>query len=136
MYKVRFHLGRGEHYRHWQIRGGVGQVWHYDPGVYNLFLSGCTLISQQGAAQKVLKSGKKDVCGWILCETWSAIFIDDEWLEQLADEEYPVDKLRRVWYNPINDTDWHVQGYPNSVTGLTFPELITKGNRVYCYDQD
>ena len=45
-----------------------------------------------------------------------------------------LDKYRRVWYNPIVDTEWYVQGYPNPVTGMTFPELITKGNKVYCYN--
>ena len=132
MYKIRFHLGRGEHYRHWQIRGVAGEVWYCNPEDCHLFLNDCTLISEQRTAQKVLKSGKKDVCGWILCRTWTLIFRDDEYIERL----HPVDKLRRVWYNPIVDTDWHVQGYSNHVTGLTFPELITKGNRVYCYDQD
>ena len=106
MYKIRFHLGRGEHYRHWQIRGVAGEVWYCNPEDCHLFLNDCTLISEQRTAQKVLKSGKKDVCGWILCRTWTLIFRDDEYIERL----HPVDKLRRVWYNPIVDTDWHVQG--------------------------
>ena len=123
MYKVRFHLGRGEHHRHWQISGKDG-VEYYNPETEQLTMYNCTLISQSKAAQKVFESGKKDVCGWVSC---SMIVVEGPY-------DIDLDKLRRVWYNPINDTDWHVQGYPNSVTGLTFPELITKGNRVYCYD--
>lgn len=133
MYKVRFHLGRGEHYRHWQITGN-GLVQYYDPEIYSLFLSECTLISQPKAAQRVHDSGKKDVCGWVLCETWTASNVrDNEWVRELIDEEYPIDNLARVWYNPIVDTEWHMQGVEESVTDAFFSCLVTKGNRVY-YD--
>lgn len=124
MYKVRFHLGRGEHYKHWQITGKDG-VEYYDPEAEQLILRNCTLISQPKTARKVFESGKKDVCGWISC---SAV------VEVGGLYDIDLDKYRRVWYNPIVDTEWYVQGYPNPVTGLTFPELITKGNKVYCYD--
>ena len=123
MYKVRFHLGRGVHYKHWQITGKDG-VEYYDPEAEQLTLRNCTLISQPKTARKVFESGKKDVCGWISC---SAIVVEGPY-------DVDLDKYRRVWYNPIVDTEWYVQGYPNPATGLTFPELITKGNRVYCYD--
>ena len=67
-YKVRFHLQRGQHYMHWQIKAWVGTVKYLDPQKYQLKMRGCTLINKKKAAEKVYAAGKKNVCGWVECK--------------------------------------------------------------------
>ena len=69
-YKVRFHLQRGQHYMHWQIKAWDGTVKYLDPNKYQLELYGCKLINKINAARKVNLAGKKDVCGWIECDNF------------------------------------------------------------------
>ena len=45
-YKVRFHLQRGQHYMHWQIKAYDGTVKYIDPNKYQLELYGCKLINK------------------------------------------------------------------------------------------
>lgn len=120
MLKVRFHLGRGEHYKHWQVRGSKGLVEYYDPEQYVLDMYGCKLVSNNRVAQQVNASGVKDVCGWISCRSI-----------HISGPYEGLDNLVRVWYNPIVDTEWHMQGVDSSVTGHEFHYLTTRGRRVY-----
>lgn len=122
MYKIRFHLQAGQHYKHWQIRDNKGGVQYYHPATSQLIMHNCKLVSQHGAAKRVNESGKKDVCGWIKCDSYE--IVPDS-------NEKPVDYLDRIWYNPIVDTDWHMTGIAEPVTGMVFEQLITKGNKVY-----
>lgn len=124
MYKVRFHLGRGDHYMHWQIRGPGGYEAYFNPDEFVLNMFDCQLISNERIAKRVNASGKKDVCGWIKT-AWvncdPAPRTECDWF----------DNLPRVWYNPIVDTDWHMQNIDSPVTGWKFRHLATKGKRVY-----
>ena len=127
MFKVRFHLQTGKHYKHWQIRDSAGDVQYYNPATSQLILYNCQLVSQQGAAKRVKRRGKKSVCGWIECDGFQVI---------PSEYEKTVDYLDRLWYNPILDTDWHMTNIVEPVTGMVFEQLMTKGNRVYdalCY---
>ena len=42
-YRVRFHLQRGQHYMHWQIRAWDGTVKYLDPKKYQIEMRRCTL---------------------------------------------------------------------------------------------
>ena len=77
MYKVRFHLGRGEHFMHWQIKSklntgdgtGAKEVVSYvDPQHKSIAMFGCRLRVQPSTAQKIHDGANKSVCAWIECE--------------------------------------------------------------------
>lgn len=68
MYKVRFHLGRGEHYKKWQIRNSDNSaVTYYDPEKYCFLMYGCKLINKKKIAEKIHCGSNKSVCAWIEC---------------------------------------------------------------------
>ena len=128
MIKVRFHLGRGEHYKHWQIKQTDEPSFtkYINPEEYNLILVNCKLINNLNKSKSVNKAEVKDVCGWIECE-------------QVLQHEcgLPVDKLIRVWFNPIEDIHWRVgaikPGDSNNIAdNMTFARLYTIERRVYC----
>ena len=62
-YRVRFHLQRGEHYMHWQIRAWEGTVKYLDPEKYQIEMRDCHLVNKINTARKVNLAGKKDVGG-------------------------------------------------------------------------
>jgi hypothetical protein len=52
-YKVRFHLAKGEHFMHWQVRGPNGYLQFYDPKQFALKMYNCVLKNQRATAQKI-----------------------------------------------------------------------------------
>jgi hypothetical protein len=128
-YKVRFHLGRGQHYLHWQVKT-KNSVTYYDPKLYQLELGNCKLISRQTAARKVFDAGVKNVCGWIECENYWVLNMDRH-------IPVPVDNLERLYYNPIIDPNWRRQSdngefiWDNS----RFASLVTYGSSVYVLEE-
>ena len=122
-YKVRFHLQRGQHYMHWQIKAWDGTVKYIDPNKYQLELYGCKLINKINAARKVNLAGKKDVCGWVRCENF-----DINECGQI-DTNY-CDKLS---YNPINDIHWRRSGDDREFDwdNSEYDYLVTNGNKIF-----
>ena len=64
---VRFHLARGEYYRHWQVKCGL-EVNYYDPSPYSLILWNCRLQNHTKTAQRIRDGANKSVCAWVECE--------------------------------------------------------------------
>ena len=122
-YRVRFHLQRGEHYMHWQIRAWEGTVKYLDPEKYQIEMRDCYLVNKINTARRVNLAGKKDVCGWVECDNF-----DINECGQI-DTNY-CDKLS---YNPINDVHWRRSGddgefdWDNSDYDL----LVTNGNKIF-----
>lgn len=54
MYKVRFHLKTGKHFKHWQV-----------------IELNAKLINKPSVADKIYAGGHKAVCTWCLCELFS-----------------------------------------------------------------
>jgi hypothetical protein len=65
MYRVRFHLGAGEHFMHWQVRHPDGRVTYHDPNGESLLLYGCRLRNQRKTAEKIKAGANKTVCAWV-----------------------------------------------------------------------
>ena len=97
-YEVRFHLGRGAHFKHWQVKTYIGSrkvaTTFYDPDIFTLQMFDCSLYNNRRVAQKVKDSGSKDVCGWIKCKRVDILKGDFMW------EDYR--SLERLYYNPIS----------------------------------
>lgn len=68
-YRVRFHLAKGEHYMHWQVKNlDTKQVNYYDPEEFSLYIIGATLKNQKATAEKIHAGENKSVCAWVNCE--------------------------------------------------------------------
>ena len=127
MYSVRFHLGRGPNFRHWQVRNLSNKSsapLFLDPSEFQLHLHNCKLVCSESKAKKVFSSGVKDVCGWIRCDSFDVVDVS-----QTAPDE--VVGLDRVSFNPIIDTEWRVEGRSGSFNNQDVGELVTSGSRVY-----
>ena len=125
MFKVRFHVAEGEHYKHWQIRTPIkGQkdlVEYADPSEVQLELVKCTLRSRPGVAKKVFKSQVRDVCGWVECEHVITTYLDP----------MTVEGLSRVTYDPKINPYWKIEGDSDNYEMLMVGDLITSGKRLY-----
>jgi hypothetical protein len=125
MFKVRFHLGAGEHYKHWQIRttckGKPDRVEYEDPAKVQLELVTCTLRSKTGVAKKVLASQVRDVCGWVECEHVITNYLDI----------ISVQDLPRVTYDPKLNPYWKIEGDSDNYETMLVAELVTSGNKLY-----
>jgi hypothetical protein len=127
--EVRFHLGKGEHFRHWQIKVMQGRKkvdeYYYNPGHYQLVMIGCKLVNNLKKAQKVHKAGKKDVAGWVKCE------------EVILTKESPVDNLEKLYYNPIRDVHWRRESDDGEFVwdNSEYATLVTDGRQVHILEE-
>lgn len=128
-YEVRFHLGRGPNYGHWQIKVLWGRrkkdVFYYDPAHYQLEMIGCKLVNKINKAKKVNAAGKKDVSGWVKCD------------EVMINNEIGVDNLEKLYYNPIKDIRWRRESDCGEFAwdDYEFDTLITQGKQVYILEE-
>lgn len=132
MFSVRFHLAKGCHYKHWQIKDLKNKdvaPEYLDPLYYQLFMVNCKLINKANKAKKVYEAGVKDVCGWIQC--------GDVFVTNLNDyDPEPIDDLPRLLYNPIVAPHWMMEGREGrSIDNSHHEELVTMGNKVYIYNR-
>lgn len=127
--RVRFHLGRGAHYFHWQVKTN-NSVTYYDPKLYQLELGNCRLVNRPSASQKVFSSGVKNVCGWVECENYWVLNTDRH-------IPIPVENLERLYYNPIIDPNWKREsdGKYYSWNNCRFASLITDNNKLYILEE-
>ena len=124
-YEVRFHLGRGENYMHWQVKAMCGrkklQEFYYNPSQYQLEMLGCKLVNKVNKAKKVHAAGKKDVAGWVQCE------------DLMINNEIGIDNLERLYYNPIRDIHWRRESDCGEFAwdDSQYATLITQDKQVY-----
>lgn len=127
--EVRFHLGSGPNYLHWQVKVKQGSktvdVYYYDPAKYQLEMIGCKLINKVNKAKKVHAAGKKDVSGWVRCD------------EVMINNEVGVDNLEKLYYNPIRDPMWRRESDCGEFSwdNSEYTTLITQGKQVYVLEE-
>jgi len=120
MYKVRFHLAKGEHYMHWQIKDEEDEVVYYDPSETNLKLTNCTLKNQMSTAEKIFRGANKSVCAWIECEEY-------EILSPIA----RVNTKHHLRFNPKTLPFWHVPGRDyHNLDNCFIKKMVTLGPEV------
>jgi hypothetical protein len=131
--EVRFHLSRGEHYMHWQVKVMQGRkkvdVYYYDPNEYQLEMRGCKLVNQPNKAKKVFEAGVHDVSGWVKCE--------EVMLRKTFFPKLPVDNLEKLFYNPIRDPHWRRESDSNEFVwdDSEYATLLTNGKQVYILEE-
>jgi len=130
MYKVRFHLGRGKHFMHWQIKSklntgdgtGAKEVVNYVYPQHNqLAMLGCKLSVQSTAAQKIHDGANKTVCAWIECEAVQVLE---------ANRLKPNEQDYRIKFNPRQSPNW-TDGYNNIVSGNEYEILFTNDRTLW-----
>jgi hypothetical protein len=129
MFSIRFHLGRGNHYKHWQIKDLTYKndaPVYFDPAFTQLTMVNCKLVNNEKKAKQVYEAGVKDVCGWIRCENF---FVSD------LNKYNPVsiDGDVGLLYNPIVAPYWMRDDKEGSIDNTFYLELITMGNKAYIY---
>jgi hypothetical protein len=119
-YLVRFHLGRGKHYRHIQVKSSDGTVEFINPEFNSLILKDCKLCNQKGVAQKIFDGANKRPCAWVKCRT----------IKVIPYKIYPK-STKEVAYNPrktpywINIIDGKV--IDQSIDGSIIQRIATSG---------
>lgn len=116
MYRVRFHLGAGPNFKHWQVRT-KDTVQYHDPQETSLVMLGCLLVNEKSTAEKVHEKQKRDVCGWVLCER----------LE--VNPQIHEEKGEMLLYDPKILPNWTWDG--QNMDGTRWDKLMTDGKRVY-----
>ena len=123
MYKVRFHLGAGVHFKHWQIRtvvkGQRDKVEYFNPEIVQLELVDCTLRSNTRIAKKVLKEQVRDVCGWVECQSFT------------QEANISVQELPRVVYDPKINPYWKIDGDSDNYEMIRVNTVVSDGKRLY-----
>lgn len=115
--KVRFHLGAGEHYKHWKIEYPNGDYQFINPEKQNMVLYDCQLHNRKGTAAGIHKGGEKVVCAWVWCESISMRYMTDKGIE--------------VSYNPRVYPNWMCEG--KVADNWKFDKLQTVGNKLIAY---
>lgn len=121
-YKVRFNLGRGEHFMKWKVTSPEGCVDYYDPETYVIIMHNCKLRNQPSTANKIFDGANKTVCAWI----------DAEHVEVRRD---PVTILYsadlEVMFNPRKKPYWTYYTEPQNIDNKEIECIVTTGRRLW-----
>ena len=67
--RVRFHLAKGEHYRHWQVKDIYGHTHYFDPHHVCLVMWNAKLVNDRRTALRIMEGEAKAVCAAIDCDS-------------------------------------------------------------------
>lgn len=115
--KVRFNLGRGEHFMKWKVEHPEGEIHYYTPSEVQLVLSGCQLKNNRNTAMKILKGEHKTVCAWVLCDEI-----------KIQHQNFIEDNHQGVSYNPRVLPYWNRDGM--DMDGSRIKEMYTIGSKL------
>jgi len=119
--KVRFHLGQGPHYQHWQITHADGSKEYHHPETTQLRLSVCRLHNQPSTARRIHEGANKTVCAWISCQKVEVL--------PLLTPPSASDFSESIAYNPRVAPHWRHHG--QNADGRHYAELHTAGRAVF-----
>jgi hypothetical protein len=85
----------------------------------------CKLINKVNKAKKVHDAGRKDVAGWVKCDT------------VMINNEIGIDNLEKLYYNPIRDVHWRRESDSNEFVwdNTEYATLLTNGKQVYILEE-
>lgn len=120
--KVRYHLQRGPHYRHWQFKD-KSNVFYHNPKEKVIRINNCILHNNRKKADKIYLGSNKDVCAWINFSTMEIISFDF----------VVVSWATKIRYNPQELPYWHVtqDNKTFNLDGLAFDELYLTSSGVF-----
>ena len=123
MYKIRFHLGRGDNFMKWQVRSTDGNVvQYYEPEKFQIAMFNATLKVQLGASNKIHEGACKTVCAWVQCEDFQVLGQSD--LVKKGESDF------YVRFNPRVNPNW-TDASANRINDENFNLLITEGRNIF-----
>ena len=126
-YKVRFHLGKGKHYRHFQITYPDGRRDFFNPEDNFILMRNARLYNNCKVAKKIYMGQNKTVCSWIVCDD---IEVKGVLGYLFSSEEMPKGEGHtEIIYNPRNNPHWLENG--QNVDSKDYELLYTVGNGVF-----
>lgn len=140
MYKLRFNLQHGKHYKHWQITDiNTKQKYHFAPAKFIILAKDCKLVNLEPKA-RLIYEGKtcKDVCAWVECKHFEAVPISElkNNIMKLGNDLIDIDTYTtKLCYNPRVDPFWTVTTDDNvkhNIDNLNICNIITINTSVYC----
>tara|TARA_Y100000996_G_C22399741_1_gene592615 strand:+ start:369 stop:773 length:405 start_codon:yes stop_codon:yes gene_type:complete len=126
-WKVRFHLGKGENYRHWQVTNPQGDRTFYDPEDTILRMENARLHNNCKVAEQIYNGRNKTVCAWIICDSLE--------VQGIMSYLFSMDKLpspkgkKQVIYNPRQNPYWVENG--KNVDSKIYSRLFTNEDGVF-----
>ena len=124
-YKLRFHLGQGENYRHWQVTSPDGTREFYDPEEYIISMENARLHNNCKVAEQIYNGRNKTVCSWIICDRLEVKSL----LSYLFSESRPMAGKTQLTYNPRKNPHWLENG--RNVDFKRYSRLLTEGDGVF-----
>ncbi len=120
-FKIRFHLKSGKNFLKWQITNNLtGEKSYIDPMEYDLEINEAILHNRKGVAKSIFNGGEKNVCAWILAESFTATPKTDK-----------TPSGTQIKYNPREYIHWYFEGNMTSIDGQKFDKLVTSCRKIY-----
>lgn len=116
--RLRFHLARGEHYMHWQLKNARrGKPVYFNPEDTNFLLEDVKLYNRRYAAQKIYEGANKSVCAWLAIKGSIKVHVS----------EFDTSGMVEISYNPKEVPFWT---YKTRVPGLEVDLDLKEFNKV------
>lgn len=132
--RVRFHLAKGQHYMHWQLRQKDCQPIYYSPDDTVLVMKNAELRNRPSVAQKIYEGeSDKTVCAWIQVQAHNLYVLrswkDTEKIMQLVECLDDGSMVTSFSYNPRVAPNWRMGNI--NADNLNIPLLFTTGRQVF-----
>ena len=128
-YRIRFHLAKGKHYKHWQVTNmNTKHVSYYDPNAYSIEMLNCKLGNHPTTAKKIFEGAHKTVCAWVDCEDYQMFYPDVA--QKVVEYFTATSDFEQYSYNPRKQPYW-VDEDKKDVDNMEINRLVTLKNRIY-----
>lgn len=118
-YRIRFHLGKGTNYKHWQIIKHP-TIFYLNPFEYNLILKNCYLKNNKKVAERIFNGKNKTVCAWLYAEN----------IDFVINSNFDRKKYKIISYNPKKSPNWvDINGI--DIDNSKFQEIRSIGKDLY-----
>ena len=126
-FKVRFHLGKGEHFRHFQITYPDGNRKFYNPEDTFIVMENARLHNNCKIAEQIHNGRNKTVCSWIACDS---IKVEGIMGYLFSTDERPIGiGHSELQYNPRLNPHWLENG--ENVDFKKYKRLFTEEDRIF-----
>lgn len=127
MFDIRFHLGAGQHYKHWQVKDlSSNDVVYYDRKLFYFVMHDCVLKNKRNKAEKVFASQRRDVSGCVRCSSYDVhTYGQYDDLDHSYGDELQYDPKITPFWTKANDP------FNTSYDETRYPTLVTHGRRIF-----
>ena len=123
MYKIRFHLARGDNFMKWQVRSTDGNVVeYYRPEKEQIAMFNAKLKVQLGTSKKIHEGACKTVCAWIECDDFQVLGQPD-FVKPNVNDFY-------VRFNPRHNPNW-VDMHGNIMNDEEYNLIVTQDRSLF-----